>query len=95
MAEQSNNPVTKFVVLFIPETRGNMTLPALRSNIKRLFKMTNEQVEPLFVGKPVVIKSGVDEDTALTYKRSIEACGGSCWIEPEMQENEDTGLMTA
>jgi len=84
----------KFVVLFIPETVGNITLPALKSNIQRLFKMSNEQVEPLFIGRPVVIKSGVDEDTALTYKRSIEACGGSCWIEP-VPEVEQTGMMTA
>lgn len=72
----------KFVVLFIPETIGNVSVPQLKNNIKELFHMSDEKVESLFVGKPVVIKSGVDEDTALTYKRSIEHCGGSCWIEP-------------
>lgn len=72
----------KFVVLFIPETTGNTTVPQLKNNIKELFHMDDAKVASLFVGKPVVIKSGVDEDTALTYKRSIERCGGSCWIEP-------------
>ncbi len=72
----------RFVVLFIPETIGNVTIPQLKQNIKKLFHMSDEKVAALFVGKPVVIKSDVDEDTALTYKRSIERCGGSCWIEP-------------
>lgn len=72
----------KFVVLFIPEVVGNITIPQLKNNIKNLFHMSDEKVASLFVGKPVVIKTGVDEDTALTYKRSIEKCGGSCWIEP-------------
>jgi len=78
----SRSDPEKFVVLFIPEVVGNITVPQLKANIKQLFHMSDEKIAELFVGKPVVIKTGVDEETALTYKRSIERCGGSCWIEP-------------
>jgi len=84
----------KFVVLFIPESQDGMPISELKANIKRLFNMSENQVNNLFIGKPVVIKSGVDEDTALMYKKAIEQCGGACWVEPE-QEDQDEKLMSA
>ena len=81
-----NQNSDKFVVLFIPETHGGVTMDELKANIQRLFNMHDEKINSLFVGKPVVIKSGADEDTALTYKRAIERSGGSCWVEPEQEE---------
>lgn len=92
--KHSSSSQEKFVVLFIPEVRNGISLSELKSNIKRLFNMSNDQVGALFMGRPTVIKTGADEDTALMYKRAIEECGGACWMEPE-QADDQSDLMTA
>jgi len=79
MTEQEDK---RFIVLFIPQTSGNMTIPQLKANMQSLFAISDEELAVLFSGEPIVIKRDVDEDTALTYKRSIEEGGGSCWIQP-------------
>lgn len=86
---QSNE---KFVVLFIPEPQGGVSLDQLKLNIKRLFNIPDIELNTLFSGKPRVIKSGADEDTALMYKRAIERSGGACWVEPEQDEQVSSQL---
>ncbi|MGD8583493.1 MAG: hypothetical protein PVF06_12695, partial [Gammaproteobacteria bacterium] len=44
-------------------------------NMARLFKTTPEKVSPFFAGGRKVIKSGVDELTAETYKAALENVG--------------------
>ena len=47
-----NNTVgDKFVVLFIPETAGNVSVPQLKNNIKELFHMSDEKVAALHLAK--------------------------------------------
>ena len=87
-----NNP-DSFIVLFIPEPQPGFSESELRLNIKRLFNLSDEKLDTLFQGKPQIVRSGADEDTAVLYKRAIERSGGSCWVEPE-QYNE-SGLLTA
>lgn len=83
----------QFVVLFIPEAQAGFSELELRLNIKRLFNLDDEKLDLLFQGKPSVVKSGADEETAALYKRAIERSGGSCWVEPE--QYLETGILTA
>ncbi|MBT8141885.1 MAG: hypothetical protein HKN88_09250 [Gammaproteobacteria bacterium] len=89
-----NSDKDKFVVLFIPEPQQGVPVQVLKENIKFVFKMQDSEVSRLFRGKPTVIKTGADEDTAIMYKRAIERCGGSCWMEPE-QHDAQSNIMTA
>ena len=88
-----NKDEQHFVVLFIPEVQVGFTELELRLNIKRLFNLDDVKLDALFQGKPSIIKSGADEETAALYKRAIERNGGSCWVEPE--QYIESGLLTA
>jgi hypothetical protein len=89
MTNNNKGTQEKFVVIFIPEPQGGISLAQLKTNMQRLFNMHEPQLSELFAGKPSVVKSNADEDTALMYKRAIERSGGSCWIEPEQAHSDD------
>ena len=57
-----------------------------RSQVGNMFKVGGEQLEQLFSGKPVRIKSGVDEETAGKYRAAFRNAGALIDIRPSDQE---------
>ena len=54
----------------------------VKEKLARLFKIPVEKVNPMFLGKRVVIKKGVDEATARKYQAAMRQCGALAEIEP-------------
>jgi hypothetical protein len=50
--------------------------------------MTPEKMDSLFQGKPVVVKRGLDKETALKYKSVFELAGASCRVEGQEEEDD-------
>jgi len=46
-----------------------------KRNLQQLFKVSDAQVETLFSGNPVVLKKGLDFDTATKYRVAIKKAG--------------------
>ncbi|MCF6280779.1 MAG: hypothetical protein L3J28_01005 [Candidatus Polarisedimenticolaceae bacterium] len=55
---------------------------AARKKLAVLFKLPLERVEPLFSGKPVAVKRGVDMDTAVKYRTAFRDAGALIEIKP-------------
>src|ERR1035437_7419001 len=49
-----------------------------------LFKATHEQIEKLLENSGYIVKKGITEEVAQTYKAAIEATGATCRIEQEV-----------
>lgn len=65
-------------------------------NIAHLFHTTPEYARQAFSKAPVVIKKGIDHDTALKYQKAIEDAGAVCNVKPveSSAENEKPVLKT-
>jgi hypothetical protein len=60
----------------------------VKEKLAAFFKMTPEKMDALFQGKPVVVKKGLDNETALKYKSVFELAGATCRIEGVEEEDE-------
>ena len=47
----------------------------VKQNIAKLFKTTPDKVEPMFSGRKLAVKKGLDKATALKYKTAINNAG--------------------
>jgi hypothetical protein len=56
-------------------------LEEVKQKLATLFKTKQQKLDALFKGKPVVLKSGVDNATAVRYKSVLESAGARCHIE--------------
>jgi hypothetical protein len=63
-------------------------LHEVKEKLAAFFKMTPEKMDTLFQGKPVVVKKGLDNETALKYKSVFELAGALCRIEGLEEEDE-------
>lgn len=54
----------------------------VRKKVSGLLKIDEEKCNRLFSGKQVLIKNGVDHETALKYQESFKKAGASCKIVP-------------
>ena len=63
-------------------------LQEVKEKLAAFFKMTPEKMDTLFQGKPVVVKKGLDNETALKYKSVFELAGATCRIEGLEEEDE-------
>ena len=52
----------------------------VKRNLGAIYKKKPQMVDTFFKGKPVVIKKGVDQATALKYKKMFEQAGAVCGI---------------
>lgn len=62
-------------------TLAGQSASEVSSRLATLFKTSNERVAPLLLGKPIVIRRGLDEQTAQRYQIAIEGAGAACRIE--------------
>ena len=56
-----------------------------KKHLAAAFKLPAETVERFFIGKPVVVKSNTDLQTAEKYKTLIEKAGAVCSIKQVQQ----------
>jgi hypothetical protein len=52
-----------------------------KRNLARLFKVTEEKIERYFVGRPIVIKKDLDQQTAIKYEKAFRSAGAICHAE--------------
>ena len=70
----------QFAVVFKGELINGADPAQVRANLAKLFKADAERIEAMFTGKPVVIKKGVDEDTANNYVAVLAKAGASAKV---------------
>lgn len=68
----------KFDVLFTGKLVEGAVVDRVKANVAMLFKTDVAKVERLFIGMPVMIKKGVDEETALKYMMAMKKAGAIC-----------------
>lgn len=76
-------------------TEGAMT-EQVKQNIAKLFKTSVDKVEPMFSGRKMAVKKGLDKETALKYKAAINKAGLAAAVAPMTSEAAaDTGNDTS
>lgn len=60
-----------------------------------LFNRTKEEIRPMTSPRGVIVKKGIDLQTAKKYKEAIERCGCICAIEPDSQNHISTSVSNA
>ncbi len=65
----------RFDLVFKGELARGAELQQAKQNLKALFRITDEQVESLFSGKPITLKKGVDAAAANTYRVAMKKAG--------------------
>ncbi|UCB48719.1 MAG: hypothetical protein JSW56_16580 [Deltaproteobacteria bacterium] len=63
-------------------------LQEVKEKLAAFFKMKPEKMDTFFQGRPVVVKKGLDKETALKYKSVFELAGAACRIEGLEEEDE-------
>ncbi|OOZ37740.1 hypothetical protein [Solemya velesiana gill symbiont] len=63
----------------------------VKQKIAQMFKADAAQVERMFSGKPIRIKSGVDQDTAIKYRGAFKNAGALIDIKPAGKEAQEQG----
>ena len=58
----------------------------VKQNIAKLFKTTIDKVEPMFSGRKLAVKKGLDKQTALKYKAAISNAGLAAAVAPMANE---------
>jgi len=58
----------------------------VKQNIAELFKTTLDKVEPMFSGRKLTVKKGLDRQTALKYKAAINKAGLAAAVAPMTRE---------
>lgn len=68
----------KYDVLFTGKLVEGAAIDKVKANVAMMFKTDVAKIERLFIGMPVMIKKGVDEETALKYMMALKKAGAIC-----------------
>lgn len=79
-----------FQITFAGAITGEFDLPTTKQQFRKLFKLTPQKLERLFLGNEVTIKSNITESTAMSFAIKIAEAGCECSIEPMPDENDLT-----
>ncbi len=71
-----------FEVVFQGKLVDGFAVTDVKANVARLFKATPQQIEHMFLGKRVVIRNQLDQETALKYQVLLRKNGAVCQVEP-------------
>jgi hypothetical protein len=74
-----------YELVFYGELVQGASLEKTKQQLAQLFKANDAQVEKMFSGQRVVLKSKLDAATAEKYLTALEARGASCKLEPAAQ----------
>lgn len=70
----------KFNVIFQGELVTGRALAEVKTGVAQLFSTDSARIEQLFSGKSFVIKSGVDQPTAVKYQQAMAKAGAICQV---------------
>ena len=84
-----------FDIAFYGIIQPGMDKEAAINNMAQLFKTTPEKVRPFFAGGRKVIKSKVNEQTAIKYKAALEKAGLAIKIEAQSLADIDVSDLSA
>lgn len=79
---------TQYNVVFRGELTPGQTLQAVQQNLAATFKLSAPQIKDLFTGKPILVRGGVDHQTARQYQHVFARNGAICRIEPVATQNQ-------
>lgn len=69
-------------VCYIDKFQNHPDADVLRERIGRRFRLTEQALNHLCSGEPVVVKKKVELDEAKRYLSAFRSLGGACWIQP-------------
>lgn len=75
----------KYTLIFEGKVAEGHTAAEVKKNLASLLKVDAKGIEPLFAGKPAVIKKGMTRTTAEKYRAAFIRTGALCKIEPPLQ----------
>jgi hypothetical protein len=86
---------TLFRVVFLNDFRRGTRIAEIREKIRQRFNLSDEGVERMFAGRPIVVKKNVDAETAYQYKLAIDETGANCKIEimPAVDDTDAHGFI--
>lgn len=85
---------TLFDLYFSGKTTGEEELEQVRLKVGKIFGADNETLKRLFSGKPLRIKSGVDQDTAIRYRVALREAGALLDIRPQRTDAAEVSTKT-
>ncbi len=65
----------RFDILFDGSVINGHDVSLVKNNVQTLFKLSDEQVDRIFCGKPVAIKRGLDRKSAQQYQTALTKAG--------------------
>ena len=65
----------RFDILFDGSVINGHDVSLVKNNVQTLFKLSDEQVDKIFCGKPVAIKRALDRKTATQYQSALTKAG--------------------
>ena len=71
---------SRYKVVFSGELAEGQELDAVKAKIAALYRVSLERCDSMFSGKTMVVKSGLDAQTAQKYKSAFEKTGARCRI---------------
>jgi hypothetical protein len=69
-----------YSIVLTGEINDGFTLEQVKANIGKLFKLDDDKVSALFVGKPVVIRRGLDKQKAIKMHSALSRSGAEVSI---------------
>ncbi|MFQ5432836.1 MAG: hypothetical protein ACE5EN_10070 [Nitrospinota bacterium] len=70
----------KYAVICKGKVKDGETVEEVKKRLAIIFKIDAGTVDRFFTGKPVIVKKGVDEDTALKIKSAFGKAGAKCGL---------------
>ena len=87
-------PFDAYDIFFSGKLMDGHSEAGVKERIGRLLKLNPAQLEHLFSGRPVRIKSGVDEETATRYRIAFRDAGALLEILPAAAQSENRAATT-
>jgi hypothetical protein len=77
-----------YQVVFSGELQEGFDLKTTKGRFAKLLKLKDTQVDRFFTGRDYILKSGIDEATAMRYAMAIARTGCACNIELAPDPND-------
>ncbi|MGY0219010.1 hypothetical protein ACWJJH_16730 [Endozoicomonadaceae bacterium StTr2] len=71
---------TLYALVFKGELRDGVDISTARQQLQKLFRTTAEKVDGMFTGQPVILKHGLNKETAEKYQAALLKAGAVCDI---------------
>jgi hypothetical protein len=70
----------KYKIIFWGERQEGHDLLSVKTKLASMFKVSGVVVDKLFPGKPVLVRSDLDQDAAQSFKMNFETTGARCQV---------------